>query len=258
MASGRKNYFRHSFFARNDDFILDLIDRFGFKGYFLWFALLEMCGEQAADEYPQIFRFHSSRLYRELKCNSRTLEPVLNHMQTRGKLELNRDEKFYEIRITNFPKYLGKYRSKCYPNTPNKRKEKESKEKESKVNKKIYKKVEKQASSTISVKEVVDLLNQKLGTSYRSASRKTISLLEARFKEGFNKLDDFALVIDQKKDQWQNDGKMAKYLRPETLFGPKFESYLQEAQLEQTDPLEGYFKKVYEKAGWELNEATNR
>lgn len=80
-------------------------------------------------------------------------------------------------------------------------------------------------SDHIPYKEIVDYLNQRCGTSYRHTTRKTRDLIRARWKEGF-KLDDFYMVIDKKAAEWQNDPKMSKYLRPETLFGPKFEGYL--------------------------------
>jgi hypothetical protein len=43
--------------------------------------------------------------------------------------------------------------------------------------------------------------------------------------EGFT-IDDFKTVIDKKCAEWLGDSKMEPYLRPETLFGTKFESYL--------------------------------
>lgn len=75
-------------------------------------------------------------------------------------------------------------------------------------------------------KEVVEYLNEKAGTNYRSSSQKTRKLIRARANEGF-KLEDFKMVIDKKVSSWINTD-MAKYLRPETLFGTKFEGYLQE------------------------------
>jgi len=45
--------------------------------------------------------------------------------------------------------------------------------------------------------------------------------------DGFT-LEDFKTVIDKKCADWLNDAKMCKFLRPETLFGPKFEGYLNE------------------------------
>jgi uncharacterized phage protein (TIGR02220 family) len=53
--------------------------------------------------------------------------------------------------------------------------------------------------------------------------------VRARVRDGFT-LDDFKAVIDAKVAQWGEDEKMAEYLRPETLFGTKFEGYLQNAQ----------------------------
>lgn len=73
---------------------------------------------------------------------------------------------------------------------------------------------------------VVDYLNQKVGAKYKASSKKTQSLIHARMKEGFT-LDDFKTVIDKKCAAWLGND-MAKYLRPETLFGTKFEGYLNE------------------------------
>lgn len=58
---------------------------------------------------------------------------------------------------------------------------------------------------------------------------------QARLKEGFT-VDEFKLVIDKKCSDWLNNRDMAQYLRPETLFGPKFESYLNAKVRPQTNP----------------------
>lgn len=76
-----------------------------------------------------------------------------------------------------------------------------------------------------SIKAIVEYLNQVCGTNYRYQSAKTQSLIKARLKEGFS-LDDFRSVIDKKFAEWGNNPEMSNYLRPETLFGTKFESYL--------------------------------
>lgn len=73
--------------------------------------------------------------------------------------------------------------------------------------------------------EVVDYLNQRAGTHYRLTTASTRKLVKARLKEGFT-VKDMKLVIDKKCADWLNNGDMAQYLRPETLFGNKFESYL--------------------------------
>lgn len=75
--------------------------------------------------------------------------------------------------------------------------------------------------------QIIDYLNLKVGTNYRNNGRKTTTLIVARLKEGFT-VDDFKKVIDIKSSQWLRDLEMSKYLRPETLFGNKFEGYLNE------------------------------
>lgn len=92
------------------------------------------------------------------------------------------------------------------------------------LNKKNTKEILSSSHST-SAHEIVDYLNSKIGTHYRATTRKTQSLIKARMNEGFT-VDDFKKVIDNKSTEWGKDSKMSKYLRPETLFGTKFESYL--------------------------------
>lgn len=72
---------------------------------------------------------------------------------------------------------------------------------------------------------VVDFLNSRTGKQFKSNSQKTRSLINARLSEKF-KEEDFFTVIDNKSSKWLKDPKMFEYLRPETLFGTKFESYL--------------------------------
>lgn len=84
------------------------------------------------------------------------------------------------------------------------------------------------SSHSTAAREIIDYLNSKIGTHYRATTRKTQSLIKARMNEGFT-VDDFKKVIDNKSAEWGKDSKMNKYLRPETLFGTKFESYLNQA-----------------------------
>lgn len=70
-------------------------------------------------------------------------------------------------------------------------------------------------------------MNEKTGKSYKHNTEKTQRLIRARLNEGFD-LEDFKKVIDTKTDAWLGTD-MEKYLRPETLFGTKFEAYLNES-----------------------------
>lgn len=73
--------------------------------------------------------------------------------------------------------------------------------------------------------KVVSYLNEKTGKNFKADAKKTQSLINSRLKEKFT-VEDFFKVIDVKCIEWLNDPNMNKYLRPETLFGSKFESYL--------------------------------
>lgn len=79
-------------------------------------------------------------------------------------------------------------------------------------------------------REVIDYLNEKAETKFKPTSRKTQSLIKARLNENFA-VDDFKTVIDNKVADWNKNADMRKYLRPETLFGTKFESYLNQTEV---------------------------
>ena len=71
-------------------------------------------------------------------------------------------------------------------------------------------------------------LNEKTGRKYDAKNKGNQEFIKARYSEGRTQ-EDFKIVIDKKVAEWLSDEKMAKYLRPETLFNrTKFESYLNE------------------------------
>lgn len=72
--------------------------------------------------------------------------------------------------------------------------------------------------------DVIDYLNQQTGQHYRHTPSSEKHII-ARLNDGFT-VNDCKDVIDKKTVEWLNDEKMQKYLRPETLFGSKFENYL--------------------------------
>ena len=76
------------------------------------------------------------------------------------------------------------------------------------------------------LKEIVDYLNLKTHKSYKWNSKDTQKHINARLNDGFT-VDDFKKVIDNKSSKWLASD-MEQYLRPSTLFGSKFESYLNE------------------------------
>lgn len=71
---------------------------------------------------------------------------------------------------------------------------------------------------------IVEYLNKKAGTKYKPTREKTREHINARMAEGHT-VEDFFKVIDNKCLEWIGT-EFEKYLRPDTLFGTKFEGYL--------------------------------
>lgn len=74
--------------------------------------------------------------------------------------------------------------------------------------------------------EIIGLLNQESGKRFRHGTEATRRHIRARWCEGHH-MDDFEQVIKGKCAQWMGSDQ-EKYLRPLTLFGPKFEGYVNE------------------------------
>ena len=76
---------------------------------------------------------------------------------------------------------------------------------------------------------IVSRLNEITGSSYKPTSINTTKHIGARLKEGYT-YEDFDLVIRHRNYLWKDKDDMSQYLRPETLFGSKFENYLNAAK----------------------------
>lgn len=74
------------------------------------------------------------------------------------------------------------------------------------------------------VSSIINYLNSKVGVMYKASNTKTINLVKARLKDGFT-IEDFKTVIDKKVKAWKGT-IFEQYLTPFTLFGEKFEVYL--------------------------------
>lgn len=86
-------------------------------------------------------------------------------------------------------------------------------------------------SSNEAAKEVLAFLNTKARRQFRFVAT-TLDPINARLKAGAT-VQNCKGVIARKVREWGNDPRMAKYLRPETLFNAtKFESYLGERERE--------------------------
>ena len=77
-------------------------------------------------------------------------------------------------------------------------------------------------------RDVILFLNDKADKTFNPESRKSQRLVTEVAMRGYT-YDDFIAVIEAKVKTWQ-DTPYARYLRPSTLFGLRFESYLKKAK----------------------------
>ena len=76
--------------------------------------------------------------------------------------------------------------------------------------------------------KIVGYLNKKAHTNFKTNSKLTRRYIFERLAEGYA-VQDFKTVIDKKYDDWA-ETEFEKYLRPSTLFGDRFDDYLNEAK----------------------------
>ena len=79
----------------------------------------------------------------------------------------------------------------------------------------------------LAINAIITYLNEVTNKHYTTNNATTTRLIIARLNNGFS-IEQFKYVIDVKASHWMNNADMEKYLRPETLFGNKFEGYLNE------------------------------
>jgi len=84
-----------------------------------------------------------------------------------------------------------------------------------------------QPDCVIPYQKIINHLNSKTNKQFQVTTPKTRNFINQRWADGF-RFDDFKKVIDNKLVDWLNDPTRNIYLRPQTLFGPNFESYLNE------------------------------
>ena len=90
----------------------------------------------------------------------------------------------------------------------------------------IYSQAQLDDGHSETIKEIINYLNEKADKNYKNSAYAK-KHIKARLNEGYE-LDDFKKVIDNKVADWKGDSNFDKFLRPQTLFSNKFESYLNE------------------------------
>ncbi|ANT43282.1 DNA replication protein [Lactococcus phage 38502] len=91
------------------------------------------------------------------------------------------------------------------------------------------------SDDVIPYSEIISYLNEKAGRSFKTTEAHK-RFIKARWNENY-KLDDFKKVVDNKVADWTgktiNGQPAEKYLQPSTLFGTKFDNYLNQTPMRQ-------------------------
>lgn len=165
----------------------------------------------------------------ELGLSERQVRTAITHLKETGEIStIKVTNKFTILRIENWEFYQSKEdevtnnmtnerpTTDQQPTNNRPRTKKEKKEKNEKKDKNyIYSRA---------THDIIQHLNERTGSQYKPTTNKTKELIQARMNEGFT-VEDFKTVIDKKCVEWMNT-EWQEYLRPVTLFGTKFESYL--------------------------------
>jgi uncharacterized phage protein (TIGR02220 family) len=89
---------------------------------------------------------------------------------------------------------------------------------------------------TYFVREAINYLNEVAGSNFSDSNKNTQNAIFILLDSGFT-LEDFKSVIDKKWEQWKGTDYQ-KYVRPSTLFGKKFENYLNEPRTSKASTIQ--------------------
>lgn len=206
-------------------------------------------GCQQVHLMPGDFIFGRKMASKELRTSEQSIRTFVDFLKTSGNLTIKTTNKFSVISITNWATYqqevnaanqqINQQLTNNQPTTNHKQECKECKEEKEYIP--DAKNLPKEKDDGIPYQEIIEYLNKKANKNYDHRTESTRKLIKARWgKNGNSKtIEDFFTVIDNKCSDWLHgeiSGKPAsKYLRPETLFGNKFESYLNESPITETN-----------------------
>lgn len=167
----------------------------------------------------------------ETGISEQSIRTCLNRLKKSREISIKPTSKFSVITICNYEEYQiskkqinqqhNQQPTSNQPTTNHKQEEQEEQEEKNTLSGK--------KPNGVPFKSIVSFLNEKSGKEYKPDTKTTQQHIRARWNEGF-RFDDFKAVIELKINQWKNDPERAEYIRPQTLFGTKFESYLQAAK----------------------------
>lgn len=143
---------------------------------------------------------------------------------------IKENKKRTRLRVRNYSKYQSPDTCEKTSKKQEENNRKTSKKQDSNTNNNDNNDINENNDNNIPYAEIINYLNQRANRNFKSTSQATQRHISARWNEGFG-LEDFKEVIDKKCTEWLNDNEMSKYLRPRTLFGTKFEGYLNQPEV---------------------------
>ncbi len=84
------------------------------------------------------------------------------------------------------------------------------------------------------IENIIKYLNSKVGSTFDAHAPHVVSCVASCMRRGHT-YEEMIKVIDYKASEWLHSN-MAKYLRPSTLFGDKFERYIEELSCARRTP----------------------
>ncbi len=201
-----------------------------FQAYHSYLEVLEpLTDAQRGRLFTALLRYSITGEEPELHGNERFVFPAMRQQIDRDARRY--DEKCAVNRQNARQRYADSGGVQPDADAPKEKEKEKTKEKEKKKARERTKTKEGSGEPDPAAEEAVQYLNQQLGTHFRAAGH-TAELIRERLAEGLT-LEDLRRAVDNKVQDWdrppsRGEKDMRPYLRPETLFGPKCESYAQE------------------------------
>jgi predicted phage replisome organizer/uncharacterized phage protein (TIGR02220 family) len=100
------------------------------------------------------------------------------------------------------------------------------------------------ATSNI-LKDVLNLFNEYEGYERYHANNEqdTVEILD-KINKGYG-FESFQKIFKKKLSEWGCSEKMKSFIRPKTLYGSRFEQYLEESEIKEVDELEDIVNHIY-------------
>lgn len=237
-------FFSHDSNARNDPKIAAMRGQYGSEGYGWFWMLIEMMREADGYRLDMHSRYVWNAFALQLQCTTDAAQTFIEDCIDVFKLfESDGDYFWSNSLLRRMEHWEAKSEKRRAAANARWGKDANALQMDSKCNakKRKEKKLKETKEDIIPYGEIVSYLNEKAGTQYKPTGSKTQELIRARWNEGFH-LAEFQTVIDKKVSDWKGNDN-AIYLRPVTLFGTKFESYLNQPTKSISSMSENYSYK---------------